>query len=247
MEEISNKSLAILLVVAIVVSMGGTFITLKRTQELPQVFTPTGAATTSSEIGTTNVTIQENAEVTFTVSNINFGAGYVNASFTNCNMTSNTKDGAKHYQGCVGFTEGATTADGELNTSLVLENTGNRNLSINLNASVDADSFIGGGASGNPSPLFQWKLKPASDDPNRAGDGDDTVASCNNAWKDTSAYTNVNTTSIGTCVCGDCSTTHYFDPANDRDEVFIDFYVRIPADAVKSAGSTATIYALGTY
>ncbi|NOZ80214.1 MAG: hypothetical protein GXP63_00960, partial [DPANN group archaeon] len=67
MEEISNRSLAVLLVVAIVVSIGGTFMSLSKLQQAPTTIyvnkgSPTGYAISPN--GTASVSITTTAELT---------------------------------------------------------------------------------------------------------------------------------------------------------------------------------------
>ena len=77
-EEISNKTLAMLLVAAIVVSLGGTLISLNKLGELRTGgFDITGLAQVS---GIANLSIEASTEITLLDSVIDFGAGRINSS-----------------------------------------------------------------------------------------------------------------------------------------------------------------------
>jgi len=119
MGDISNKSLAALLVVAIVVSVVGTWLVMIRG---PGMLTMTGRQT--SQIGTAQITVAQNASLTFSVSSLDFGTGYVDtrngATLCNINTLFNTTTG------CTGFVAAP---------SLQILNDGNTRLSVTLNAS----------------------------------------------------------------------------------------------------------------
>lgn len=96
----------------------------------------TGFASTSGNI---SVSVNTTQQVRFAVGTIDWGSGSVNASGTLCNMTT---EGL--VSGCSGFTT--------VNNGLIIENSGNTNLSIALYSNDTARGFIGSGAS------FQWKV-----------------------------------------------------------------------------------------
>ena len=77
MAEVSNRVLAALLIVAIVVSLGGTMVSLNRIRMLS--FVPvTGFDTTDT--GEVGVNITAQAAMEFTKAGIDFGTGWVNSS-----------------------------------------------------------------------------------------------------------------------------------------------------------------------
>lgn len=243
MDEISNRSLAVLLVVAIVVSIGGTFMSLSKLNQAPTAIyidsgSPTGYATNPS--GNTTVTITTSSELTFTVGTIAFGSGFTNTSALNyCNITSRTADPTtQHYEYCTNFND--------INTPLVLENTGNTNFSIHLLSNTSAADFIGGGMGGGP--LFQYRLEPQSTDTGRGGSDDDGAASCEGGWRDQESYVDVNTSttgSQGTLICGSGSDWPFSGANVEGDEVHIDVYLRIPFNAPPGARK-AVFTATGT-
>jgi hypothetical protein len=142
--ELSNKSLALLLVAAIVVSLGGTVVSLNRLSTLSL----TGFAVNDTDVGYTNFSITSNVSVVFDVSRIDFGSGSVNGSgpgLQNCTLESNgtTPDALM----CLLF----PTTD----TQLILFNDGNQNVSVRLLSNATADEFIGGDSGLNN---FSWKV-----------------------------------------------------------------------------------------
>lgn len=141
---VSNKFLAGMLVIAMVVSLGSTIMILGKFNSF---FTPTGLAT-SNNTGTTQLQISSLTSVSLITSSINFGSGYANAS-TNANCTMNTADGGYETAtgSCVDFTSlGA-------NSSFQLRNDGNNGVSLNVSVDSDAATMIGG-----TSPLLQFKF-----------------------------------------------------------------------------------------
>ncbi|MDP6584181.1 MAG: hypothetical protein QF535_05965 [Anaerolineales bacterium] len=118
MVKSNNNVLAIILIVAIVISIGGTAMSAVKLS---------GRATSGT--GTTSVTISELIAITVS-GNIAFGSGYVNESGANATLTSN----------------GTATqwSNGTAPTSdIVITNTGNADAQINVNASSNATSWIG--------------------------------------------------------------------------------------------------------
>ncbi len=135
-DEISNKTLAMLLLVAIVVSLAGTFMSLNKlaTLRFPAI---TGFAT---DTGTADVDIQSEAGITFSTNSIDFGEGYTNGSQTgDCSLW--TTAGGGQFTGadvCLNF------STGDYPNALEIDNTGNEDLEVNLTLSTSAASFIGG-------------------------------------------------------------------------------------------------------
>ena len=74
--DFTNKGLALIVVVAIVISLGGTIVSLNRLNKLnPHGFT--GLVTSGNATGTANFSLQTNVVITFVNSLVNFGSGYV--------------------------------------------------------------------------------------------------------------------------------------------------------------------------
>jgi hypothetical protein len=172
-DDISNKSLATLLIVAIVVSIGGTWLVLNKAPGLLEI---TGLQS-SSDTGTAQLTIETVGAIRFAVDTVNWSTGRVNTTNGNdrCILdTEGTNDGNR----CINFTT--------VNAGFQLENDGSQNASIQLAFSNDADGFIGGSAGVN-----EYRYKPVANETNSCGD--QLLAPI---WYE------VNTTTPGDVICG---------------------------------------------
>ena len=121
MTDISNKTLAALLIVAIAIGFVG-LLSFKPTT--------TGAY---DETGTARVNITEQVSIILDTTSLDFGDGWVNKSAASCSINSST--GEIESSNCVGFSAPPT--------GFILRNDGNTNVSVTLNGSTAAD-FIGG-------------------------------------------------------------------------------------------------------
>ncbi len=166
-----------------------------------------------TEGGWINLTVEENVAVNFTYEMINWSSGRVDGGQSNAELdTSNQTD--------ANITRGNWTGN---HVGLVIENIGNANVTLKLKTSNDNGSFIGGTAGGGP--LYRWKV---SNNESMSCKWNDTAAN-NDTWAD------VNTSGDGTLFCD------YFDYLDGKDEVRIDFFVRIPSDSITGdRGSTVT-------
>jgi len=142
MDEISNKTLAILLIGAIVISLGGTLISLNK---LTNVKIP---GITGFDIATDDATVDLQitslVEVTWRVNSINWDTGGVNSSTPGCTLQSFAPSVGPNCTGNPGFTP---QEDG-----LVLENSGTVDVSLKIKTAGSAAQFIGGS-----DPIYQWK------------------------------------------------------------------------------------------
>lgn len=145
MADLSNKALALLLLVAIVVSVGGTLFTLDR---VTKVGSATGRAVDLDATGKTNFSIQNSLSIRFINTLVPFGTGYVNGSLTSCYMGTNATP-PLGTRGCIGFN---ATVDA---LNLTIENDGNVAANISLNFSKNATTFIGGNT---VTPSFQYEV-----------------------------------------------------------------------------------------
>ena len=140
MEEVSNRTIAALLIVAMVISLSGTFLSLSKLNAV-QSGSYTGFATNPN--GTATLTLQNSTSIKFDVNLINWSTGYVNGSATGaCNLTTGGPAGYANYIGgpqCVNF---ANPRPGPL----VLENDGNLNVNVTLQANASATAWVGSGA-----------------------------------------------------------------------------------------------------
>jgi hypothetical protein len=113
---VSNKTLVAFLIVAMVVSGVGTFVSLQKLGTLAPVQLMGNAAT---ETGSVNLTITTNVSIRFHNSSVGWGSGYATTS-SSCMLSTLGANNAS----CIGFT---TVVKG-----LQLENDGNTNVSIVL-------------------------------------------------------------------------------------------------------------------
>jgi len=168
--DISNKSVAFLLVVAIVISLGGTIFSLNKLNQLGF----TGLAFSNSPQGTANLTVNSSLVLTFVVSNVDFGTGYTNdsgAGMEHCVMDTN---GSANSADCIGFNSGVSP--------FVLRNDGNKDLNVSISANKNATTFLGG-----TNPVFQFFVE----------DNGTESGSCSSPQQ--TVWTDMNTTSVDMC------------------------------------------------
>lgn len=210
--EVSNKIIAVLLVLAIGVSLTGTLVSLNKIGRYG--FSITGMAVNTST-GVAQLTIGVITELTNQVPTIDWGNGFVNGSYTNCTMDSE----GNLSGGCVGFSSQSS--------GFLLENTGNTLMSVNFTSDKNASVFING-----TNPSFQLKVSPNSiEGQSGESSAQDTTPSCGNAWTP-SSYTEVNLT--GSYLCGN-STTYPFDYEGTKDATVVDLVVRVPENSPAGA------------
>ena len=124
--DMSNKSLALLLTAAIVISLGGTLISLSQLQKGG----PTGLAT-----GQVNISVQTNASCTID-SNVTMGSsGQVLVTTT---ISTNSTNAGTNFTNCVS----TATCQG-----MQVNNTGNVNVNVTFNSTEDGAQFLGTAAS----------------------------------------------------------------------------------------------------
>ncbi len=118
--NVDNKMLAVLLVAAIVVSLGGTIVVLN----IGDGIIPTGYAAQSNVTASVHYNVSSNVVLLFTDDSLQFGTGYVNTSggATNCSLTTETSGNSAS---CVDFTS-------EADSPLILENIGNKEAYLNF-------------------------------------------------------------------------------------------------------------------
>ncbi len=129
MVDISNKTMALLLVAAMFVSLGGTMVTLNSIGSGITGYAP-------SDAGTANITIASDISIEFTTAQIDFGSGFTNdsgAGMEHCTFDTNGTDPAGD---CVNFNSGLAP--------FVIENIGNQDAALALQFDDNAAGFIGG-------------------------------------------------------------------------------------------------------
>ncbi len=224
-EEISNKTLAFLLVGAIVVSLFGTFISLDKLNKLSGPSSITGMLT---KTGT--VQLDVGGLESFKVNtNINFGALSPNASklwastdTTNDWLGTNAND-------CTDISGGVNDCNG-----MIIENDGNAVLNISFNTTSNAASFIGG--SDPVAPQFRYYAREGNQ--SGAGNEDGCSGSVTNGgpgWTEIAADTDY-------AICTG-NSGQGFDFAAGSDKLALEFNLTIPTDAPQALKSaTITIF-----
>ncbi len=146
MDDISNRTLAIFLITAIVVSLGATVTTLNRLSS-----GPTGRATTGD--GEVNLSISNTASILMNSVVIDFGSGYVNATkCTNATLTTNES----------GFSDPGdcwVATPNDADTPILLENNGNVNATLTVTGETGQTFFNSYSGSYMSVYNFTWKAR----------------------------------------------------------------------------------------
>jgi hypothetical protein len=176
-EDLSNKTLAILLGISIVISLGGLMVFMTRGGE--QL---TGAAISPTALARINITTR--ASINWTVYSVDWGTGFVNETATYCVLNT---EGENNPSNCTNFTS--------VYEGLRLENDGNRVVSVNLSTNVTPAEFLGG-----TDPWFQWKMAENESDVCGNKQGNNCVINAT-ALQFRENYTTVSTTPVLMCPC----------------------------------------------
>jgi len=134
--DISNKTLAALLTIAILISLGGTLFMMQQ----PGMVTITGAVT-ETDTGSVSATVESVTAINLTNGTINWGTGRVADGYSTCSLNSNdgTTIGCNNFSGqSIGF---------------IVENIGNQNVSLNITSTQGSNAFIGGTAA-----TYMWQI-----------------------------------------------------------------------------------------
>ncbi len=165
----------------------------------------TGFATVT-DTGVVNVTVDTAAGINFTAAFIDFSNGTVNGGQAGATLD----------------TENSATVNGswgQTASGFILENIGNVNVSLGLQADKDAAAYLGG-----TSPTFKYKVS------------EDEAGSC--ASNNASSYKEFTTSNVGACPT--------FPFADAMDSIFVDIQLYIPSDSY-TGNLTATVTATGTF
>lgn len=226
--ELSNRTLALLLVAAIVISIGGTMVNLEKLNRLTG---PTGYAL--SAVGNVSLSITETTSIVLTYGEIDFGSGYVFADCNNCTMDT-AAGGTRDATCCLG-----DWADvGNFDEGLLIENQGNTYVSLKANYSEAAADFIGGDS---VTPEFDYQFIPEHTANHGSANGDDSASSCQTGWNNTGGWTAI-VANTQQYACGSGSLFNFTSEAT-KDEVELNFRVVIPENAdtgAKAANVTIT-------
>jgi|FLOH01.1.fsa_nt_gi hypothetical protein len=238
MEE-TNKTLALLLVAAIVVSLGGTIVSLNKMGEIEISKGITGKATGTGDV---DINISDRTSITVNQNAINFGNGWVDNACNNCTMDTNGTSGTVSDTNCCKGEWGASSgAAVDWRDGFWIENDGNTNLSVNLTSDASATTLIGGNS---PAPQFQWAITAGSSATNcqnatRCANVEtvaESAASCGGAWS-LNDWEDINTSETNVC---SGNGNNVFEPTGTKNEFLLDFKVRVPKNAPPTSGSSAT-------
>lgn len=247
--QISNRTIAMLLIATIIVYLGGTFISLNRLAEVgyPSI---TGFGTSTGS-GNVSVEISSQVAITWTVASIQWGAGYVDSS-CNSNCTMQVNNTASAASGTYGYDTTCCKSFNWSNTSLLLKNSGNQNVNLQMNVTSNNTMWFG---SATPAE-FSFKIVDVKDrDHDSADNPQDTIASClgnnthANGWWDyesASTWTALDTWTLAPkYICGD-ATGKNFTFGSAANEANFDFKVVIPQSYSSTGVKSALIQILAT-
>jgi len=128
--SISNKTLAVLLVFSMIVSLSGTLIFLSKGPVVTTGYAGSGLTTT----GTVDYNISATSAIEFVNDALDFGEGAVNATnptASTCTIKTGTSAGAD----CTGFSEIPTNG-------FLLQNIGNANVSVAIKSDISNATFL---------------------------------------------------------------------------------------------------------
>ncbi len=237
--DISNKSLALILVAAIVVSLGGTLVSMNR---LNQFSMPMSGVTgfASYDTGEANLTIS--GKITISIEDdqvIDFGAGYVdgsNAGIQYCKIDTYDRNATLNATNfCIGFSNvsadpGDPGFTNDKNGPFKIVNDGNQDVFVYIQSNATPEQFIG-----SPSTTgvvnFTWMI-----------DSNTTGSACTGGTNNVSSWREVTTTQR-TYVCGSGEKLKF---ADGSDAVYLHLQVQIPEDVRSQSNARATITATGT-
>jgi len=152
MKDISNRTLAVILIAAILISFGGTLFGMSRLTAItgakaPKIFVPLINAMAGIE-ATVNLSVTESVEANWTPHGLNWSQGMVDSEATGCTINSFGNTGITSADG---GTDNNCTADNfegvggiAVSTGLNFTNQGNTNITLKLKMDKTAATFIGG-------------------------------------------------------------------------------------------------------
>lgn len=237
--EMSNRTIAILLIATIVVYLGGTFISLNRLAGYE--YTPTGLAT-DDQSGNVSVTIASTTSITWVISAIHWGSGYVNTSCNNCTMQVNSTDSLGGTSET--FDDSCCLGNfNKTNESLLLRNNGNVDVSLMMNISSNHTDWFG---TDTPA-AFQFKIVDEYTREHDDTDLSDTALACaGNSTDDDGWYAYEGETWVDLdswtgpprYICGDDDAGYNFTYIGTKNEANFDFKIVIPR--AYTTGTTVT-------
>lgn len=247
--QISNRTIAMLLIATIIVYLGGTFISLNRLADFgyPSI---TGMATNSTSSGNVSVQISSQVSITWAVSHLNWGSGYVSTGCnSNCTMFVNTTDSMGNSADS--FDSTCCKEFNWSNQSLLLRNNGNQNVNLQMNITANATDWFGT----NTPAEFSFKIVNEADRVHDNTDVNDTADSCLGNSTHANGWWGYNSTSDWTAldswvaapkyICGDAAGFN-FTSLSTKNEANFDFKIVIPITYTTPGIKSTLITMLGT-
>lgn len=238
MEDISNRTLAIIMIAAILISFGGTLFGMARLTMMtgvraPKVFVPLINAM-ATLTATVNLSVLELSEVNWTPGGLNWSQGRIDDGTLGCTIDSAGQTGSGNNCTIDPFEGQDGTA---VSNGLNLTNTGNTNVTIKLKSDKTAATFIGGtGASA------KWNVSDAWGQTGEDANGLQSICEYSRNFsittKNLGNYTAFATSDTDVC---DGNSSLMTTPKNNT--LRVDFEFVIPYDSPagsKSAVITAT-------
>ena len=223
MKDVSNKILVGLLVVTIVASLAGTFVSLYK---IGQISTPigmlTGAAIGSGEA---NLTVEGTVDLAITDGSAEFGSGYYNASCTSGYAEFVTTGGSNVVTTCWLNTDGEVPTITDQSHLLTNNGTAPVTLEIGTNA-VNAEEFLCEASEGCSSSDAQVQTKISQEEQNSCTEGFSASFYPFMTFEEVSNYT----------------ACELFGYADDADSLYVDFNITLPMDAPQGLKTLTVIY-----
>jgi len=216
--EISNKTLAVLLVGAIFVSLFGTFISLSK---LDRISAPAGLGGITG-LATGNVTLDVTGLSSFTVTDVNFGS--LQPNITAQVITTNTSN--TNIGGSPNNCSDHNAATANNCAGILITNDGNDVLNLSFVTTSNASNFIGG-----TNPSFQFMVRNHN---HTTGESGCSGTVDNTVWTEIVADTNYD-------ICNTSGAGTGFNYSAFNDKMVLEFNLTIPADTPQAAGSLAAI------
>jgi len=213
--EISNKTLAVLLVGAIFVSLFGTFISLSK---LDMISAPSGLGGITG-LATGNVTLAVSGLSEFTVTNVDFGtiipnstAQWISTNTTNAWIGGSPNDCSNASGACAG---------------ILISNDGNSILNLSFYTNSNASTLIGG-----TNPKFSFMVR--NDNQTTGESGCNGTVHNNVGWTEITANQHYD-------ICNTSAEHTGFGYPSGADKMVIEFNLTIPADTPQTLGSQANL------
>ena len=228
MGDISNKTLVSLLIVAIAISLIGTWVSVSKLGNLRITGLQTNV---TEETGTAFVQIYSEMAIDLKVTSVNFGKGRINdtgSGIQRCELISkatgtiggNSFTGTDYSKGayCIGFDPSDTGVNYD-EGSFVIENIGTVNVNVSMNSSYGASGFSN--FFGGTTPTYKFKIE----------DEDDACSGEQTTWTDFSTD--------DPQVCGNLGYVN-----DSKDAFLVQINITLPEDAeAKAFNDTVTFTA----